>query len=467
MPLRADRRAARSSCSCARSIGTRRKDVIRLIMTEGPRFPKLAEFYYREVIARVLAAMRALLRRAVERGELPDDALVRFPQLLVAPGLVAIIWSGLFDRFEPLDVARDDARASRYPVRRGEGGMNARPHRSCSALALLALAACTQAGDHGFQGWVEADLIFVAPDEAGRVETLVGARGRHGRDRRAAVHRRRRSAAGRRRDGARRTLTNAQQAFDRAQTLLKTGAGTQKALDDAEATLRTARGAAATRRRPGWRAASWRARSTGTVQQVYFRPGEMVPAGRPVVSLLPPGNLKVRFFVPEAMLPQIALGDAVDGPLRRLHGRSRRAGELHLAHGRVHAAGDLQPRGAHQARVPDRGAPEHAGRPARRPAGRRRASRSAGGEAMSAAPDIAIDVDGLTKIIRRPRGGARPVDAGEARHDLRLPRAERLRQDHDHPHAVRPAHARRRHAAPASATTSAPRPTRSSARSAT
>ena len=85
--------------------GTRRKDVIRLIMTEGPRFPKLAEFYYREVISRVIAAVRALLRRAVERGEIGAEALVRFPQLLVAPGLVAIIWSGLFDRFEPLDVA--------------------------------------------------------------------------------------------------------------------------------------------------------------------------------------------------------------------------------------------------------------------------------------------------------------------------------------------------------------------------
>jgi len=85
--------------------GTRRKDVIRLIITEGSRFPKLAEFYYREVISRVIAAVRALLRRAVERGEVAADALMRFPQLLVAPGLVAIIWSGLFDRFEPLDVA--------------------------------------------------------------------------------------------------------------------------------------------------------------------------------------------------------------------------------------------------------------------------------------------------------------------------------------------------------------------------
>jgi len=38
--------------------------------------------------------------------------------------------------------------------------------------AMLALAACSQPGDHGFQGWVEADMIFVSPDEYGRVETL-------------------------------------------------------------------------------------------------------------------------------------------------------------------------------------------------------------------------------------------------------------------------------------------------------
>jgi AcrR family transcriptional regulator len=84
--------------------GTRRKDVIRLIITEGPRFPQLAELYYREVIARVLPLVRQRLRLAVERGELASDALERFPQLLVAPGLIAIIWSGLFERFAPLDV---------------------------------------------------------------------------------------------------------------------------------------------------------------------------------------------------------------------------------------------------------------------------------------------------------------------------------------------------------------------------
>jgi AcrR family transcriptional regulator len=83
---------------------TRRKDVIRLIITEGARFPKLAEFYYREVIERVTAVLRAMLARAAARGELSNDALVRFPQLLVAPALVALVWNSMFDRFAPLDI---------------------------------------------------------------------------------------------------------------------------------------------------------------------------------------------------------------------------------------------------------------------------------------------------------------------------------------------------------------------------
>ena len=42
---------------------TRRKDVIRLIITEGQRFPKLAEVYYHEVIERVVPVMRAWCAR--------------------------------------------------------------------------------------------------------------------------------------------------------------------------------------------------------------------------------------------------------------------------------------------------------------------------------------------------------------------------------------------------------------------
>ncbi|MBV9247639.1 MAG: TetR/AcrR family transcriptional regulator C-terminal domain-containing protein, partial [Acetobacteraceae bacterium] len=85
--------------------GTRRRDVIRLIISEGTRFPELAQFYYHEVIGRVLPVLRQRLRLAVERGELSHDALARFPQLLVAPALMAILWNGLFGRLEPLDVS--------------------------------------------------------------------------------------------------------------------------------------------------------------------------------------------------------------------------------------------------------------------------------------------------------------------------------------------------------------------------
>lgn len=85
---------------------TRRKDIIRLVMTEGPRFPKLAEFYYREVLSRIFSAARKRLQRAFDRGEISHEALVRYPQLIAAPGITAIIWSGLFDRFESLDVRK-------------------------------------------------------------------------------------------------------------------------------------------------------------------------------------------------------------------------------------------------------------------------------------------------------------------------------------------------------------------------
>src|SRR5499427_3265220 len=49
----------------------------------------------------------------------------------------------------------------------------------------------------------------------------------------------------------------------------------------------------------------------GRVADVLARPGETVAAGAPVVSLLPPENILVRFFVPEAALATIHRGDQV------------------------------------------------------------------------------------------------------------------------------------------------------------
>jgi HlyD family secretion protein len=49
----------------------------------------------------------------------------------------------------------------------------------------------------------------------------------------------------------------------------------------------------------------------GSVADTLYRPGEWVNAGAPVVSLLPPDNVKVRYFVPEPRLGAIAVGDQV------------------------------------------------------------------------------------------------------------------------------------------------------------
>ena len=186
--------------------------------------------------------------------------------------------------------------------------MNARVVAGVAALCSLLLMSCN-AHNNSYQGWIEANLIFVAPDEAGRVQTL-------------SVHEGDVVKAG---DAlftvdddlqvadlaqVKASLTNAQQTFDRASMLLKTGAGTQKDFDAAQAVLRDAQArlnSVQTRlsRRSVFSAVD------GTVQQIYFRPGEMVSGGRPVLSLLPPGNIKVRFFVPQSVLPTIAYGDEI------------------------------------------------------------------------------------------------------------------------------------------------------------
>jgi HlyD family secretion protein len=196
--------------------------------------------------------------------------------------------------------------------------------RLCLTLALLpllaALAGCDKSKEPTFQGWVEAELIFVGPDETGRIETLTVREG--DQVERGAllftVDPDLQLADVAMQEAA---VKNAQLAYDRAQQLAKTQAGTQKALDEAEAALRTAQArlnSAQTRltRRKVFSPVS------GSVQQIYYRGGELVPAGKPILALLPPRNLKVRFFVNEATLPKLKFGDPVtitcdgcDGPI--------------------------------------------------------------------------------------------------------------------------------------------------------
>src|ERR1041385_982619 len=112
--------------------------------------------------------------------------------------------------------------------------------RCFAALALaLALAGCNDKRDPGFQGWVEADMIFVSPDESGRVTKLLVREGDEVKvgqqlysvddDLQLADLNQNKA-----------TLANAQQTFDRASSLNKTGSGTQANLDSAVSALRVA-----------------------------------------------------------------------------------------------------------------------------------------------------------------------------------------------------------------------------------
>ena len=113
-----------------------------------------------------------------------------------------------------------------------------------AVLIVLVLAAAAAAGAYvylpngaqqlQFQGWVEAYLIFVSPDEAGRVETLSV---REGDEVAAgaplfALDADLQKAAVAENEAA---VINARHAYERAKTLLKGAVGTQKNFDDAEA----------------------------------------------------------------------------------------------------------------------------------------------------------------------------------------------------------------------------------------
>jgi HlyD family secretion protein len=179
-----------------------------------------------------------------------------------------------------------------------------------AVVATLVLSACSNPAGPEFQGWVEANLIFVAPDEPGRVTTqpvregdvvTVGQELFTVDDDLQQADVRQNQA----------TAINARETFARAEKLLPTGSTTQMVYDNAKAALLEAEArldSSQTRllRRKVLSPAG------GTIQQVYFRPGEIVPVGRPVLALLPPGNVKVRFFVSENVLPKLEYGENIE-----------------------------------------------------------------------------------------------------------------------------------------------------------
>jgi AcrR family transcriptional regulator len=78
--------------------------IFRMLVAESGRFPQLAEIYHREIIAPGLKALRKVLERGVAEGLFRKSAAMKFPQIIAAAGLLAMMWQLLFGRHHPLDL---------------------------------------------------------------------------------------------------------------------------------------------------------------------------------------------------------------------------------------------------------------------------------------------------------------------------------------------------------------------------
>lgn len=113
-------------------------------------------------------------------------------------------------------------------------------------------------------------------------------------------------------DSATATLRQAEQRVAELQSNLRVAQLPARS-DERQAAEATAASAREAVRAGAWRVAQKQqaAPADAQVAEVFYRQGEYVGAGQPVVSLLPPGAVKARFYVPEAALAALSLGQSV------------------------------------------------------------------------------------------------------------------------------------------------------------
>lgn len=100
----ADRLKAHIKFFYKKVLNTDRRQIMRLIMAEGPNFPHLAEFYHTNVLSRGQAMMNAIIEEGVRSKEFRKMDTHGLAQNVVAGALVAAMWKLVFDPFQPLDL---------------------------------------------------------------------------------------------------------------------------------------------------------------------------------------------------------------------------------------------------------------------------------------------------------------------------------------------------------------------------
>src|SRR6266481_2932336 len=188
--------------------------------------------------------------------------------------------------------------------------------RGAGALILLLLLdSCSDPPKNRFQGYVEGEFVYVASPLAGTLQSLQVRRGDqvNAGDPLFALDETPEKAA---RDQIKAALVLSEAEYSRQNQLFRTGVAAAQDLDRA----RSARDQDERRlTQTEWSFLQKRqsAPRAGLVYDTLYREGEWVAAGKPVVVLLPPQNIKVRAFVPETRVGAIHYGDkvrvAVDG----------------------------------------------------------------------------------------------------------------------------------------------------------
>jgi AcrR family transcriptional regulator len=82
----------------------RRREVLRMLIAEAPRFPALADRYHEEILRPCLEMLRQSIQRGIDRGEIRNSSIINSPQVIIAPIALVDLWLMMFDDRQPLDL---------------------------------------------------------------------------------------------------------------------------------------------------------------------------------------------------------------------------------------------------------------------------------------------------------------------------------------------------------------------------
>jgi AcrR family transcriptional regulator len=82
----------------------RRREVVRMLIAEAPRFPELADRYHEEILRPCLDMLRQAIQRGMDSGEIRKSSIVDSPQVVIAPIALVDLWMMMFDDRQPLDL---------------------------------------------------------------------------------------------------------------------------------------------------------------------------------------------------------------------------------------------------------------------------------------------------------------------------------------------------------------------------